>query len=109
MEVVSPGANGQVPPTNLPNGINPQTVVDHLVDVLGITLGASPDDLESSGSLLSKSKKSDTIQRCTRFASESQVVLYVQKDLLATDQTNGLGNSTGKLTADGHVFITHPR
>lgn len=56
-------------------------VIEHLASVLEITLGATRKDLESNGSLLSKSKYSDTAQRCARFATESQTALYVQKDI----------------------------
>lgn len=96
MEVVSPGANGQVPHPNHSTGIDPELVVDHLVDVLRITLGASPEDLEFAGSLLSRSRKSDTLQKCTRFALESQVALYVQKDIVLAAETNGHNGTSGK-------------
>ena len=96
MEVVSPGANGQVPSTTLMASIDPAMVVGHLIDVLEVTLGASSEDLESPGSLLSKAKRSDTVQRCTRFASESQVVLYIQKELRPTEMTNGSNGSAGR-------------
>lgn len=96
MEVASPGANGQVPPPNHSNSIDPNLVVDHLVDVLTITLGASRDDLEGPGNLLSRSKRSETIQRCTRFALESQVVLYIQKESVSADATNGVNGTSGK-------------
>ena len=99
MEIASPGANGG-PVQSLPpqpgTGIDASVVVDHLIDLLGITLGASLSALESHGSLLSKSKRPDTIQRCQRFASEAQVVLYVQKDLVSIEQTNGVNNTSGK-------------
>lgn len=97
MEVVSPGANG-VPPTNSFTSMDPNLVVQHLSNVLEVTLGASRMDLEAPGSLLSKLRRSDTIQRCTRFASESQVALYVQKDVVSADQangTNGINCSSG--------------
>ena len=96
MEVASPGPNGQVPPTHVLGSLDTSSVVDYLVDVLGVTLGASPEDLERPGSLLSRSKKDDTIQRCTRFASDSQVVLYVQKDSVAADHANGVNGSLGR-------------
>ncbi|KAL8873373.1 MAG: hypothetical protein Q9174_001143, partial [Haloplaca sp. 1 TL-2023] len=85
MEVASPGANGHPPPSATPRAISPETVVQHLTDLLEITLGASSDDLEGSDSLFSPSRKDDTLRRCTRFASESQVALYVQKDLVRSD------------------------
>ena len=96
MEVVSPGANGHPPSPISSTTIDPSILIQHLIDLLEITLGASKDDLESKGSLLSESKRQDTIQRCTRFASEPQVALYVLKDFISTDQTNGayVGKST---------------
>lgn len=86
------------PPVSPSNGvatngfptIDPTLVVEHLAAVLQITLGATRKELENIGSLLSKSKYSDTVQRCTRFASESQVALYVQKDVVAqADEVSG--------------------
>ena len=92
MEVVSPGqgVNGH-PPSGPPN-INPDLIVRYLVDLLEVILGASTEDLESKGSILSEAKKSDTVQRCTRFASESQTALYVQKDTISPDPPNGKVN-----------------
>jgi dynein heavy chain 1 len=69
--------------------IDPNLVVKHLASVLEITLGASRRELENVGSLLSKSKYSETVQRCTRFATESQVALYVQKDISTDDALEG--------------------
>ncbi|MCJ1311828.1 hypothetical protein MMC25_005501 [Agyrium rufum] len=104
MEVAFPGANGQAPAANgSPTGISPTALVDYLIDLLGITLGASLEDLGSVGSLLSASRKQDTIQRCTRFATESQLVLYVQKDLPDAHQKNGL-NGTNGTTAERFVY-----
>ena len=103
MEVVShgQGANGHPPSSPGPAIIDPDLVVRHLVDLLEITLGASTEDLESKGSILSESKKSDTVQRCTRFASESQVALYVQKDVLSPDIPHSRAN--------GHVSSGMPQ
>ena len=94
MEVLSPGqgANGRSPPSPLQTVIDPDLIVRHLVDLLEITLGASTEDLEGKGSLLSEAKRPDTIQRCTRFASESQVALYVQKCVGSTELPNGVAN-----------------
>lgn len=93
MEVASPGqgVNGGPPAAvaAAATTMDSQLIVEHLVDLLEITLGASRDDLEAEGSLLSESKRQDTIQRCTRFANESQVVLYVQKDVTAVTIPNG--------------------
>lgn len=97
MEVVSPGANGHAPSSSSVTTIDPDLVIRHLVDLLEVTLGASTEDLQSSGSLLSASKRHDTVQRCTRFASESQVAIYVQKDAVITESIEGaFHGSSGK-------------
>lgn len=83
----SPGANG-VPPT--PFGVNPARVVDHLTALLEAALGATRAELEGPNSLLHKSRYADTVHRCTRFASDALVALYIQKDLApATSLENG--------------------
>ncbi|KAI9679439.1 MAG: hypothetical protein M1817_005461 [Caeruleum heppii] len=94
--LVSPGANGLPSSASAASSstavfptINPTLVVDYLRELLVIALGASTHDLEASRSLLSKARFSDTVQRCTRFASEAQVVLYVQKDRSAVESVNG--------------------
>ena len=81
----SPSTNGGGFPA-----IDPSVVVDHLSSVLEITLGAARKDLENVGSLLSKARLAETVQRCQRFATESQVVLYVQKDIAAVDGLDGV-------------------
>jgi dynein heavy chain 1 len=83
----SPSANGLA--TAAFPTIDPNLVVEHLASVLEITLGASRRELENVGSLLSKSRYTETVQRCTRFATESQVALYVQKDIAAGDGLDG--------------------
>lgn len=95
MEVVSPGANGHSSSSVLSTAIDPGLVVQHLVDLLEITLGASTEDLESYGSLLSEPKRHDTVQRCTRFASEPQVALYVLKDMVIADQPTDPQSGSG--------------
>ena len=105
MEVVSPGANGQVPPTIRPT-IDPNTVVDHLVDLLAVTLGASSADLEHTGSLLSPSQRHETIKRCTRFASEAHVALYVQKDTVRPEPSNGEKEDHDPSGKFGNALIT---
>lgn len=79
------GANG-VATSTFPS-IDPKIVVEFLASVLQITLGATRHDLEHTGSLLSETRYSDTAQRCTRFASESQqAVIYVQKDVVPQEE-----------------------
>ena len=89
MEVVSPGANGHVQSSTTPGAIDPDAVIRHLADLLEVTIGASREDLERHGSMLSVGKRNDTIQRCTRFATEPQVALYVQKTTRESQQING--------------------
>ena len=84
MDVVSPtapssGSNG-VSSASLVS-IDPARVVDHLVVLLEATLGATREELESPGSLLSKAQYPETVQQCARFANDSQVAMYIQKDL----------------------------
>lgn len=96
MEVVSPGANGHIPSSISSLMIDPNVLIQHLVDVLEITLGASKADLESAGSLLSESKRQDTLQRCNRFTLEAQDALYVLKNVDLTDQSNEADNGSSK-------------
>ncbi|KAJ9669487.1 dynein heavy chain [Coniosporium apollinis] len=82
-----PGANGVLPTKHASiASLDPHSLLDHLVKVLDVMLGASKDDLESPSSLLSKSNLPDTLQRCTRFALEPQEALYVQQDTLDLGQ-----------------------
>lgn len=75
--------------------MDPARVVDHLAHLLEAALGATREELEAPGSLLSKSRYSDTLQRCTRFTNDGQVCLYIQKDVLAAPQLeNGDGESS---------------
>ena len=98
MEVANPGVNGGPLPSPAPSSGNPidaQLVVDHLADLLGVTLGASPEDLEGHGSLLSAAHRVETVARCQRFASDTQTVLYVLKDFVPAERANGVNGSAG--------------
>jgi dynein heavy chain 1, cytosolic len=75
------GQNGVLSPVDAPH-LDPQVVVDYIRDVLQLTLGASDQDLTANGSILSETRLPDTVKRCTRFAQESQVALYIQKEHL---------------------------
>lgn len=89
MEVASPrAANGHTASSTPSSVISPDAILQHLVHVLEATLGASVEDLERPGSLLSSSRKHDTLQRCKRFASEAQVALYVSKDFVGSEKEN---------------------
>jgi dynein heavy chain 1 len=76
------GANGVPPSFNI---IDPAVIVEHLTAVVSVALGATRAELESPGSLLSSENYSDTVHRCNRFATDAQVVLYIQKDIKPLD------------------------
>ncbi|KAI9821833.1 MAG: hypothetical protein M1827_002415 [Pycnora praestabilis] len=90
---VFPGANGVSTQGSYP-AIDPSLVVDYLTRLLQVVLGATTQDLERPGSLFSKARDSDAVQKFTRFASESQEALYIRKDLLAAEEPNGIENKT---------------
>ena len=73
--------NGLSPPDPT-SSADPFSVLEYLSQVLQITLGAARRELEAVGSLLSTAKQADSIDRCARFASEAQVALYAQKDIV---------------------------
>lgn len=83
------GVNG-VNAVNSVNGGSPLVtmdaarVVEHLAQLLEAALGATREELEAPGSLLSTGRYSDTLQRCTRFANDALVSMYIQKDIPAT-------------------------
>lgn len=92
----TPALNGAAPPA-FPI-IESSVVVEYLASVLEVTLGASRKDLEGRDSLLSKGRRAETVQRCTRFATEAQVALYVQKDVVldttGADDVSGMSLSS---------------
>jgi dynein heavy chain 1 len=100
---LSPGAtNGALrAPSPTPPAIDPQLIVEHLERILGVNLGASERDLSAPGSLLSESKRPDTLQRCARFALEGQSVLYVTKEQVTEPPTNDLEATNGERLATG--------
>lgn len=99
MEVAAPGAPNGVSTPDAAALVDSGAVVQYLTDVLQVTLGALKSELESAGSLLSSARYNDTVQRCTRFASESQVALYVQKDIVAAEETNDETEDSGQSTS----------
>lgn len=80
----SPGPNGVANASFAT--IDPVRVVEYLTTQLEVTLGAEKRELDAPGSLLSKAKYQDTIQRCTRFATDNQTALYIQKEPAAETQ-----------------------
>lgn len=104
----------EVASSGVPNGAStPETtalvdsgaIIQYLTEVLQVTLGAQKSELESAGSLLSEQRYNETLQRCTRFASESQVALYVQKDIVAAEETNGEAQGQGRINPHSEGLV----
>ena len=108
MEVTAPPA--QSPATNgvapiLPT-IEPERVVEHLAAVCQIALGAATDDLEQPGSLLHPSRRGETVSRCTRFANDTQNVLYIQKDIAPSAAVENGTDIPGRSASMGSFSLT---
>lgn len=97
MEVANAEVSNGVPAPAQTPLVDSNAVIEYLSEVLRVTLGALRSELESTGSLLSPARYNETVQRCTRFASESQVALYVQKDVVASEEANGTETGEGTL------------
>jgi len=97
MEVASTEVLNGVPTPDTAALVDSGAVIQYLTEVLQVTLGALKSELETAGSLLSEPRYDETVQRCTRFASESQVALYVQKDIAGAEETNGETEGPGEL------------
>lgn len=99
MEVSSPTAsglatNGLTSPAPFPT-IEPERVLDHLIAVCVVALGASKEELEQAGSLLHSSRQTETLTRCARFANDNQNVLYIQKDIAASSTVDAGSDVAG--------------
>ncbi|KAH7030898.1 LOW QUALITY PROTEIN: dynein heavy chain, N-terminal region 1-domain-containing protein [Microdochium trichocladiopsis] len=83
-------ANGTSPvaASALSNTVDPSLVLDYLASVVGIALGSTREELERPGNLLSPDLHSDTLQRCSRFATDSQVALYIQKEAVVPEDVS---------------------
>lgn len=89
----SPGPNGAAS-APLPV-VEASRLVDYLVVMLEATLGATRQELEFPGSLLSSAQYPDTVSRCSRFAADSQVALYLHKDLVPPSELQNGDVDTG--------------
>lgn len=86
MEVVTTlNAPGSPSASSLLPLFSHDVLLDYLVEVLNVTLGATKKDLEATGSLLSPSRRTETLRQCQRFATESQVSIYLSKEVLEGD------------------------
>ncbi|KAK7927737.1 dynein heavy chain [Apiospora marii] len=99
-------ANGMSPTSTSFIAIDPALVVEYLASVVTIALGAVRDDLQKDGNLLSESAYADTVQRCTRFANDSQVALYIQKEILSTSDLTDDVRADGIATTSYKYNIT---
>ncbi|KAB8342928.1 hypothetical protein FH972_022525 [Carpinus fangiana] len=88
----APRLNGFSAPQSNAAELDPAQLVEYLSRLLSVTLGASEQDLNAPGSLLSPAARSETISRCFRFLNESQEALYAQKQLQA-DKANGTADA----------------
>lgn len=70
--------------------LDTNALLEHIGKLLEVTLGASWKDLESFGSLFSPARLAETTTKVNRFGTESQLALYVQKDILPPDGLDGV-------------------
>jgi len=78
--------------TSLTQLVNPITLLDHLTDILTVTFGATKRELESGTSLLSKTRYSESLQRCSKFAGDGSMALYASKEQIGSiDLDDGKG------------------
>ncbi len=103
MEVSSPPAsglasNGLSSPAPFPT-IEPERVLNHLVAICLVALGATKEELEQPGNLLHSSRYPETVARCTRFANDNQNVLYIQKDIAASSTVDAGSDVAGTYSA----------
>jgi dynein heavy chain 1 len=100
MEVSTPpaqgvAANGVAAAAPFPT-IEPERIIEHLAAVCQVALGSTREELEQAGNLLHKSRYGETVTRCTRFASDAQNVLYIQKDIAASSSVENGTDTAGE-------------
>lgn len=80
MEVLSPAAPNGNGPSSAPEPADPLAVLEHIANLIETALGAARKELEAVGSLLSKTKHAESLEKCAQFAADSHVAIYAQKD-----------------------------
>lgn len=95
-QIPAAATNGGSTPVSSFPAIEPERVVEHLAAVCQVALGAARDELEQPGNLLHKSRYSETVSRCTRFANDTQNVLYIQKDIAHSSVIENGAETAGK-------------
>lgn len=90
------------PPSPAAPTLDPHVVLEYLAQLLVDTLGATRGDLEAT--LQSSLRLPDTLQLCSRFASEPQTALYIQQESLEqTDGSDELNGISLIMPAHGHA------
>jgi len=105
VQAPSPGPNGVTTPPFVT--IEPARVVGHLATLLEAALGATREELEDVGSLLSQASYADTLSRCSRFTGDSQA-LYIQKSLAPTTQLENDAPENRMLASRTFLLLTSP-
>ena len=95
MEVVTPSAPSGNGTTHAIEPPDPVAVLEHIANLIETALGAARRELEAVGSLLSESKRAETLQKVTQFSADNQVALYAQKDR-RDDLVNGHDDTPSK-------------
>lgn len=99
MEILSPSVpNGTGPPPNL-EPPDPVAVLEHIANLIETALGAARKELEAVGSLLSETKRAETLEKVTHFSADTQVALYAQKER-RDDLLNGHDDTPSMFPSD---------
>ena len=80
------------PQNGLRASLDPEAIVGYLTDVLYATLGATRDELQQYGCLLSPDMLGDSLQTCAKFSQQPQAGLYIHQILRPKEdakQVNG--------------------
>ena len=80
MEVLPPAAPNGDGHLSAPESADPLAVLEHIANLIETALGAARKELEAVGSLLSKNKHVESLEKCAQFAADTHVAIYAQKD-----------------------------
>lgn len=104
------GTSGLQGDTVVQSTIDPEQLVTYLSNVLQALFGATEHDLKARDSLLNTHRRSDTLQRCSRFAQEAQAAaLYIYKIHAPTsahedeDDSDGTNGVTGAFLGENRM------
>lgn len=104
---VSGPSNGS-PATTTSNSLvstfSPAPIIDYLIEVLSITLGATKVETESPGSLFYQDRYAETIQKLSRYATEPVMALYVTKDAVIDQTPSDPASSLSNIIAGSYVY-----